>query len=141
MVTLMLPVSDVAIRLKNTAQTNLQAPVDKPKPSLFCCVTVSSHRMRKNSALSSAWPALAAYLALTGCNTTPDRAADGLGIQVPAHWRAAASTESRTPSWLAAFNDPQLTAMVQNGLANNFKLKSAAARVDAAREPANPWSA
>lgn len=75
-------------------------------------------------------------MALAGCNATPERAADALDVRVPAQWQAAATAEPLTSSWLAAFNDPQLTAMVQDGLANNFELKAAAARVDAAREQA-----
>jgi len=89
-----------------------------------------------HSASAPVWPAVALCLGLAGCNSAPERSADDLAVQVPAQWQAAATGEPLAASWLAAFNDPRLTALVRDGLANNFELKSAAARVDAAREQA-----
>lgn len=75
------------------------------------------------------------YLVLPGCQSVTDREPNILDIRVPDHWHGDVERDEPVPtSWLSGFNDPQLTEMVQEGLANNFDLKSVSARVDAARE-------
>lgn len=74
---------------------------------------------------------------LAGCNTTLKRDAQALDFPVAEQWREAdAIVEPLAASWVETFNDPVLTAMVHEGLINNFDLKAAVARIDAAREQA-----
>ncbi len=55
----------------------------------------------------------------------------------PPQWTSAnAANNPITTQWLNAFADPELCALVQDGLNNNYDLKAAAARVDSAREQA-----
>lgn len=53
---------------------------------------------------------------------------------IPATWRAPADGDSVSGGWLASFNDPGLTAVVTEAVANNLDLRAAAGRVDAARQ-------
>lgn len=77
------------------------------------------------------------YLALSGCQSAPEREPKTLAVTMPDHWNDnAAPSQTIAGSWLATFNDPQLTEIVQDGLTNNFELKSIRARVDVAREQA-----
>jgi len=63
-----------------------------------------------------------------------DRNAD---INAPANWQVAGQHPiEASANWLAEFAEPRLNALVQTALANNFDLKAAAARVQAAREQA-----
>jgi len=73
----------------------------------------------------------------TGCTTAPERnAVDTYGV-VPAQWSIVESaTHQITAEWVHVFADPALTTLVTHALSNNFQLKAAAARVDAAREQA-----
>jgi NodT family efflux transporter outer membrane factor (OMF) lipoprotein len=81
------------------------------------------------SALSAVWA--------VGCESPEPRDAHALAFQVQPHWSSNGHfAEPAVAGWLEAFNDPHLMALVQDGLADNFDLKSAAARVDAAREQA-----
>ena len=68
---------------------------------------------------------------LTACHSMPVRDPNALDIKLPAQWRGE---ESLATNWLKMFNDAQLTAMVKEGLTNNFELKSVSTRVEAARE-------
>lgn len=72
---------------------------------------------------------------LPACNSMPERDPKALEITLPAQWSGDAQLiEPIATNWLASFNDPKLAEMVQEGLTNNFELKSANARIDAARE-------
>jgi len=73
---------------------------------------------------------------LSACETAPERDPAALTLAVPAQWREAASVQEPVAGWLAGFGDEQLNALIRVGLAENFDLLSAAARVDAAREQA-----
>ncbi len=74
-------------------------------------------------------------LLVTGCKSVPPRDAKALAFAVPQQWDSHRGVaEPATLGWVQAFNDAQLTALVKAGLTENFDLKSAAARVDAARE-------
>ncbi len=73
----------------------------------------------------------------TGCATTPERTAANTHGVLPRHWTAAKfSATDITNEWVSAFADPALTVLVHDALSNNYDLKAASARVDAAREQA-----
>lgn len=95
---------------------------------------------RNRSARHGLWLvklSIAAGLILPGCDSMPARDVKDLAFKLPEQWTANDSAaKAVTITWLAAFNDAQLTAMVQTGLANNFDLQAASARVDSAREQA-----
>jgi NodT family efflux transporter outer membrane factor (OMF) lipoprotein len=76
-------------------------------------------------------------LLLSGCESTLVHQSDVLAFAQPATWQGQTlSNEQAVSSWLTAFNDGQLTALVETGLNHNFDLNAAAARVDAAKEHA-----
>jgi NodT family efflux transporter outer membrane factor (OMF) lipoprotein len=69
---------------------------------------------------------------LTSCQSLPERSSDKLTFKLPDHF--SSTTTDSAISWTSSFNDFYLSDLVQKGLTNNFDLKSAAARVSAARE-------
>lgn len=77
-------------------------------------------------------------LATAGCALAPSPAADELQKQalpnaaVPASWKAGADSTPVSGGWLAAFNDPALSALASEALAYNADLQVAAARVEQA---------
>ncbi len=72
-------------------------------------------------------------LVLTGCNLLPQRNALDAGAAIPAQWGDGKQQNQPVPSqWVETFNDARLTELVDTALANNYELKAAAARVDAA---------
>ena len=74
-------------------------------------------------------------LIVTGCASAPERNTANTNGPIPSQWKAARpSTAQIKDQWVEAFADPALTALVKDGLNNNFDLKAAAARVDAAWE-------
>jgi NodT family efflux transporter outer membrane factor (OMF) lipoprotein len=76
-------------------------------------------------------------LLLSGCESTLVHQSDVLAFAQPTTWQGQTlSNEQAVSSWLTAFNDGQLTALVETGLNHNFDLNAAAARVDAAKEHA-----
>ncbi|MGZ0080205.1 efflux transporter outer membrane subunit [Methylomonas sp. YC3] len=76
-------------------------------------------------------------LVLTGCESAPVHQADVLAFDMPRHWQSPASlNQQAVTDWLTTFNDQRLTALVENGLSHNFDLRSAASRVEAAKEQA-----
>ncbi|MBB2776592.1 UNVERIFIED_ORG: NodT family efflux transporter outer membrane factor (OMF) lipoprotein [Comamonas terrigena] len=91
-------------------------------------------------------PALAAAL-LTACAPLPPAVPDNAQVQLPAQWstQPEASTAAITAQWWQQLGDAQLDALVQQALANNTEVLTAAARVqeaqanlaatDAARSP------
>ena len=74
--------------------------------------------------------------ALAGCAVLPeptgaDVQAQALaGTAIPPNWSAAASAAQVDEGWLASFNDPVLTQLVHEALANNPDLHVAAARLE-----------
>ena len=77
----------------------------------------------------------AAVLIAASCSTTPERNAVNTNGVIPSHWTAAKPSSAHImDQWVNSFADPALTALVNDALNNNFDLKAAAARVDAARE-------
>lgn len=74
-------------------------------------------------------------LVTTSCTATPERNAANTNGVITSHWTAAKpSTAHIMDEWVNAFADPVLTTLVHDALNNNFDLKAAAARVNAARE-------
>jgi multidrug efflux system outer membrane protein len=78
-------------------------------------------------------------LALTGCVLTPPPAADELQKQalpnaaVPTAWKSSGNSAAPVANrWLASFNDPALSALVNEALTYNTDLRVAAARVEQA---------
>lgn len=75
---------------------------------------------------------------LVACATSPeptpeDTRAEALGhVQIPQTWSAPADAAPVEAGWLAAFNDPQLDALIAQALAHNPDLAMAAARVEQA---------
>lgn len=84
------------------------------------------------------WVAVLIVLAMAGCALAPPPAADELQKQalpnaaVPASWKAGAASTPVSGGWLAAFNDPSLSALASEALTYNADLQVAAARVEQA---------
>lgn len=77
-------------------------------------------------------------IALAGCATAPEPTAEQIRaealntVAIPPNWSAQASQAQVDRGWLAAFNDPQLTALVHEALDRNPDLLIAASRVEQA---------
>ena len=91
--------------------------------------------MRAHICLAS----LCVGVALTGCALAPPQKSDEIRAQalpnlsVPASWAASTTlADAPTDDWLASFNDPQLSALVEEALAYNTDLQIAVARVEQA---------
>ncbi|MGX2039995.1 efflux transporter outer membrane subunit [Methylocaldum sp. MU1018] len=85
----------------------------------------------------SGWFSILLPLAMNGCQWVPERDAASVGAGIPAHWTGTG--EPSRPAfehWLETFEDPDLDRLVRSALADNYDLKAAAARVEAAREQA-----
>ena len=65
-------------------------------------------------------------LAITGCTTTPTAPP---AVELP----PATLTDVHLERWWTNFNEPPLTALIDEALANNLDLQVAVARIDAAR--------
>lgn len=81
---------------------------------------------------------LALGVALVGCATAPEPSTDQIRaeafatVAIPPNWSAQASQAQVDQGWLAAFADPQLTALVHEALIRSPDLLIAAARVEQA---------
>jgi NodT family efflux transporter outer membrane factor (OMF) lipoprotein len=71
-------------------------------------------------------------IGMAGCKTAPQRYMEDAGAKIPSYWSAAESGEPVPEHWVEAFGDPNLSALVRSALAENYDLKAAVARVDAA---------
>jgi NodT family efflux transporter outer membrane factor (OMF) lipoprotein len=71
---------------------------------------------------------------IAGCKTPPQRHMEDAGAKIPSHWSSnrEAAALSVPERWVETFGDPDLNALVRSALAENYDLKAAAARVDAA---------
>lgn len=75
--------------------------------------------------------------AACACQPLPPRDPQDLAFAAPQQWSdRPTAAEQAVAAWLDSFADPRLTALVAAGLAGNFDLQAAAARIDAAREQA-----
>lgn len=84
------------------------------------------------------WALPCCLLLFAGCAPAPDRDAVGLAGDMPARWTAlsASAPQGAVGQWLESYRDERLVSLVREALANNFDLKTAAARVDAAQAQA-----
>ncbi|PPD34571.1 MAG: transporter [Methylomonas sp.] len=74
---------------------------------------------------------------LGGCADAPQRNPADLSFARPQQWHAGYQPASRPlTAWVKSFADPKLSALVETSLFDNFDLKTAAARIDAARQQA-----
>lgn len=80
------------------------------------------------------WAAVTGLMILiSGCNTAPERQESRLDVSVPAVWSASTNTSPLAgQKWVESFNDLVLYSLVEQALASNFDLKTAAARINAA---------
>ena len=89
----------------------------------------------KFSTLISCHVWLLATVFLSACSATATRDANTLVFARPSQWTSQyPAADNAFSGWLKTFDNPQLSALVQQGLMANFDLKAAAAHVDAARE-------
>ncbi len=73
-------------------------------------------------------------LLLAGCVTTPEPDYEKLGLKIPEGWtERAANKPMADAEWVTTFRDPKLKQIVDEALANNYDLKSTAARIRQAR--------
>ena len=71
-------------------------------------------------------------LGLAGC-ATPKKSPPGAPVPLPDHWKAPSLRSPITPTgWLSSFHDPRLDSIVGSVIVDNFDLKAAAARLQAA---------
>lgn len=90
-------------------------------------------RIRRYIAYLQIYCSILLFVVLTGCNLLPQRDTRDAGDAVPMYWRSTGQQDGPVPSkWTEIFNDSKLVALVDTALANNYELKAAAARVDAA---------
>lgn len=74
-------------------------------------------------------------ITLAGCMPPHQPPPPEAAVTPPADWRdEAARSAEVSATWWRAFDDPQLTALVEAALANNTDVLSAASRVEQARE-------
>lgn len=69
---------------------------------------------------------------ITGC-ATPRKKAPKAPVPVPKNWKASTVKSPLAPSgWLSTFHDPMLDSVVRSVLSDNYDLKAAAGRLQAA---------
>jgi outer membrane protein, multidrug efflux system len=72
-------------------------------------------------------------IGIGGCKTAPQRHVEDAGAKIPSHWSGInESSQPTAEHWVEAFGDPDLSALVHSALADNYDLKAAATRVNAA---------
>jgi outer membrane protein, multidrug efflux system len=82
------------------------------------------------------WVAMLAGCALTTPPTHDEVVGRALPAttKIPAAWKADAGGGAVPAEWVSTFNDPQLSAIVVEAMANNTNLRVAAARVEIAQQ-------
>ena len=76
--------------------------------------------------------ALILALAIPSCST-PRKKEPSSPVVVPQEWKAVGLKSPLAPSgWLSTFHDPMLDSVVRGVLTDNYDLKAAAARLQAA---------
>jgi outer membrane protein TolC len=72
-------------------------------------------------------------LVTAGCKAMPSRHPEDAGAAIPDRWSAIKESNGPTPErWVESFGDANLSTLIQRALSDNYELKSAAARVNAA---------
>ncbi len=85
----------------------------------------------------SGWLLGLALVTMTGCMAVPEREAADLAGTLPGRWTGIDQPGKPVfGRWVDSFADPELSVLVQESLADNYDLKAAAARVEAARQQA-----
>jgi multidrug efflux system outer membrane protein len=82
---------------------------------------------------------IAAALCAAGCASAPGREPPRVGVEVPRRWSLADSLApggTAEVHWWSEFGDSTLDALIQEALSDNYDLKAAAARVQAAEATA-----
>lgn len=70
---------------------------------------------------------------ISGCMTPPQRSVQEVGTQLPDQWSGGwAFSQSIAEHWGVIFDDARLRELIDAALENNYELKAASARVDAA---------
>jgi len=82
--------------------------------------------------------AIAGALLLSGCAIKDPPAGadimpDAARSQIPGAWSGSHRRGDVVPNWIHTFNDPELTALVEDAIARNPDLQAAAANVEASR--------
>lgn len=83
--------------------------------------------------------AIASVAFTAGCASPPKRQGVDLGVSIPESWTAPNAgqlTWSTDARWWENFEDASLDGLIEEVLVNNYDLKAAVARVDAAEEAA-----
>lgn len=76
---------------------------------------------------------LVLLICLAGCISPPQRSVQEVGAKVPDQWSGTAAFNQPIPEhWSILFDDEQLRGLIEVALENNYELKAASARVDAA---------
>lgn len=75
---------------------------------------------------------LTAGVLATSCSSVPKQAKLDPAVPVPTEWSVPASSGAVEDAWWIEWNDPALTALIEEALQQNHDLKAAAARMDAA---------
>ncbi|MCK9608475.1 MAG: efflux transporter outer membrane subunit [Methylomonas sp.] len=88
---------------------------------------VNNHRLA-----AGFWLAGLCLSSLPGCGVDPVR--ETLDMTLPSQWTSEPSTQPAIGNWLQTFSDPDLEVLLQETWHNNYDLKAAAARVQAAQE-------
>ncbi|MCG7756699.1 MAG: TolC family protein, partial [Nitrosomonas sp.] len=70
--------------------------------------------------------------AISACNLLPERRAGDAGAAIPQQWSEYAAEQSVAVNWVETFQDATLKQLVDRALENNYELKAAAARIQAA---------
>ena len=100
-------------------------------PSLRCLKRPRKHRVLRGEVLSVL---AVAALWITGCMVGPDYKQPA--VEIPPQFRAATTTGVESIGdlkWFEVFNDPYLQELIRVALVQNYDLRDAIARVDAAR--------
>ncbi len=72
-------------------------------------------------------------MGMSGCITSPQRSIQEVGAKLPDQWSDAPVFNQPIPErWVETFGDSQLRVLIDAALANNYELKAASARMDAA---------
>ena len=82
--------------------------------------------------------AIAGTLLLPGCAIKDPPAGadimpDSARSQIPGAWSGSHRSGAVVPNWIHTFNDPELTALVEDAITRNPDLQAAAANVEASR--------
>ncbi len=75
--------------------------------------------------------------ALSACSLLSERRTGDAGADIPQQWSEHAVEQSVAVSWVETFQDATLKQLVDRALENNYELKAAAARIQAAAAQAH----